>query len=142
MINRLDRLYEDKLAGLTEEIEQITDAIERSQSDQKDACEVLLALRTDILKNVSCDILGTAAEYDSTDELEFREYEGLFDDFHYDIGHGKGLGEGRVDKEKVEDGFGGMAPQEGPVGDYEVDVGATTRTWEGNRYKQPSSGYY
>lgn len=43
-------------------------------------------------------------------------YDGLFDDFHYDIGHGKGTGEGTVDL--------------GPVRDYETDQGAQAWAWE------------
>ena len=42
----------------------------------------------------------------------------MFDGFNYDIGHGKGLGEGSVDK--------GRGRDTGPVGDYEVDVGKRT----------------
>lgn len=139
MIDRLDQLYLDKIAGMEEEVDQLVAAIERAEADQKLGCEVLFALRTDIIKNIDCD--GTTSSY-TQGAIEFREYEGLFDDFHYDIGHGKGLGEGRVDREKVEDGFGGQAPSEGPVGDYEVDVGQATRSWEGNLYRQPSSGRY
>jgi len=30
----------------------------------------------------------------------------MFDDFHYDIGHGKGTGVGEVDSSLVVDGFG------------------------------------
>ena len=139
MIDRLDQLYLDKIAGMEEEITQLEAAINRAGPDQKLGCEVLFALRTDIIKNIACN--GSTATY-TQGAIEFREYEGLFDDFHYDIGHGKGLGEGRVDREKVEDGFGGQAPSEGPVGDYEVDVGQATRSWEGNLYRQPSSGRY
>lgn len=101
----------------------------------------MFALRLDILKNISCVSATETATYDTTDDLEFREYEGLFDDFHYDIGHGKGTGEGDRDNGPVIDGFGGAPPSHGPVGDYEVDVGARTRTWEGNLYAQPKGKY-
>ena len=147
MLNRMQRLFDDKVAGLRKEIDMIVDAIERSVVDHKDGCEVLFAMRLPILKNVICtytlneaDITASTgtAEYDATDALEFRMYEGMFDDFHYDIGHGKGTGEGSVDAARVRDGRSGSAPTTGPVGDYEVDVGATTRSWEGNLY---SHGY-
>ena len=143
MILRMERLLGDKLAGLDDEIEEIKQAIDRSEFDQKDVCKVLFAMRLDILKNVNCDSTvnpGTSA-YLTDDPLEFREYEGLFDDFHYDIGHGKGTGEGDRDNGPVVDGYGGAPPASGPVGDYEVDVGARTRTWEGNLYAQPKGGY-
>jgi len=143
MILRMERLLGDKLAGLSDEIEEIKQAIDRSEVDQKDVCKVLFAMRLDILRNVNCDSTtnpGTSA-YETDDPLEFREYEGLFDDFHYDIGHGKGTGEGDRDNGPVVDGYGGAPPAHGPVGDYEVDVGARTRTWEGNLYAQPKGGY-
>jgi len=140
MILRMERLLTDKLAGLNDEIEEIISAIDRSEVDQKDACDVLFALRLEILKNISCTSSPPASTYDATDVLEFREYEGLFDDFHYDIGHGKGSGEGDRDNGPVHDGFGGAPPSRGPVGDYEVDTGARTRTWEGNLYAQPRGG--
>ena len=140
MLSRIDRLYQDKVAGLTREINQIKDAIARAGVDRKDACEVLFSLRLDILKNIDCD--GTTATYDATDDLEFRHYEGMFDDFHYDIGHGKGTGEGKLDSAPVSDGYSGSQPEWGPVGDYEVDVGASTRSWEGNLYSQGGKGRY
>ena len=56
------------------------------------------AIRASIAKNITCPkdakdaaTIDTIA-YDG-DNFYFREYEGLFDDFHYDIGHGKGQGE-------------------------------------------------
>ena len=95
MLSRLQRLHEDKLAGLNAEVEEIIQAIDRAEVDQKDACEVVFALRLDILKNIVCDSATPAnTVYDATDTREFREYEGMYDDFHYDIGHGKGTGEG------------------------------------------------
>ena len=136
MIVRLERLYADKIAGLADEIEEIIRAIERSEVDRKNACEVLQAMRLEIVSDIECDaVAGTAtldADYDAN-----REYEGLFDDFHYDIGHGKGTGEGDRDNGPVRDGYGGGPGPSGPIGDYEVDVGARTRSWEGNLYAQP-----
>ena len=123
MLSRLQRLHEDKLAGLNAEVEEIIQAIDRAEVDQKDACEVVFALRLDILKNIVCDSANPVnTVYDATDTREFREYEGMYDDFHYDIGHGKGTGEG-----------GNMSSY--GAGDYEVDVGARTRTTEGSLYR-------
>ena len=132
MITRLERLADDKKAGLNDEIDEINQAIDRTEFDQKDVCTVLQALRVQILKNISCDLTtdpaNPTATYDTTDGFEFREYEGLFDDFSYDIGHGKGTGES-----------GNHYYQEAP-GDYEVDYGASTRTWEGNLHHDPGHG--
>ena len=55
---------------------------------------MLFALRADLLKNVTCETTTNTATYDTTDTAEFIEYNGLFDDFNYDIGHGKGTGTG------------------------------------------------
>ena len=55
----------------------------------------------EIAKNVFCDLTdpnNPTATYDTTDVMEFREYEGFFDDFNCDIGHGKGSGENGTDK--------------------------------------------
>jgi len=118
-------------------------AIDRAVIDHKHACRVVLAMRLDITKNIICPIddAATTASYDNTDDLEFRMYEGMFDDFHYDIGHGKGTGEGTVDAARVSDGYSGRAPRNGPVGDYETDHGAKTRTWEGSLHYERAAGY-
>jgi len=54
----------------------------------------------------------------------------LFDNFHYDIGHGKGTGEGERDSEPVQDGFSGRPSRGGRVGDWERDTGAPVRTYD------------
>ena len=56
MMVRLERLRDDKISGLADEIEELTQAINRAEVDRKDACEVLYALRTEIAKNIVCDI--------------------------------------------------------------------------------------
>jgi len=65
----------------------------------------------------------------------WRIYEGMFDDFHYDIGHGKGLGEGSVDAEPVQTGFRSGSVQASASGDRQVSVGAPVRTTEMPRYR-------
>ena len=120
LLERMDDLYLDSISGMQEEVDQIIAAIERTEVDQKHACRVLHALRTDITKNIECtlDLAATTATY-TTSSGEFAMYEGMFDNFHYDIGHGKGLGEGSIDNGKARD--------YGAVGDYEIDVGKKTR---------------
>lgn len=135
MLNRLDRLFDDKMEALLDEVNKIADAIERAVVDKKNPCDVLRALRLDLTQYITCTPdNSTPPAFDDTDPLIFREYEGLFDDFHYDIGHGKGSGEGNVDAAPVRDGRRDNAPQRGPVGDWERDTGASTRSWEGNLY--------
>ena len=59
------------------------------------------------------------AWYDNSHQaFNNRQYEGLFDNFHYDIGHGKGTGEGERDSEPVQDGYSGRPSKSGPVGDW------------------------
>lgn len=116
MIERLERLKDDKVAILKREVDQVQQALDRSVTDKKEACKVTRALRVDFIKNVICDETKptTNIKYDTTDSaIEWRIYEGLFDDFHYDIGHGKGVGEGTVDSGPVRDGFdpGRMGPR-------------------------------
>jgi len=132
MIVRLERLYSDKVAGLADEIEEIKRAIDRAEVDRKDACDVLLAVRLEIVSDIECVTATSTATLDADYDAN-REYEGLFDDFHYDIGHGKGTGEGDADSGPVRDGYGGGPGPSGPIGDFEVDVGARTRSWEDRR---------
>ena len=136
MFNRLERLFQDKQASLDSEIRQIIDAIERSEVDQKDACNVLFALRLEVLQEVTCDRTATPVSEFVGDASTWDMYEGLFDDFHYDIGHGKGTGEGSIDNGPVRDGFSGQRPARGPVGDVETDIGARTRTFEAPLYSR------
>lgn len=66
---------------------------------------------------------------------DFDMYIGLFDGFHYDIGHGKGTGEtGPLPNGNVVDGYRNRDDprQSGPVGDWERDTGASTWAWETN----------
>jgi hypothetical protein len=78
---------------------------------------------------------------------DFSIYETLFDDFHYDIGHGKGTGEGTIDHGPVVDGYTNRSdPRDfGPVGDFETDVGAQVWAYEmpGSRKSMKKGrGYY
>lgn len=95
----------------------------------------MLALRIDWLEKItlSTDLTaGTGAATYTAGDADFSCYDGLFDDFHYDIGHGKGTGEGTVDLGPVNDGYNNRADPRarGPVGDYETDVGAQAWAWE------------
>ena len=125
--NRLELYRDDLVAGLQNEVDDIKDAIERTEVDRKDACKVLRALRADILQNISCDSDATSPDfgstYDASDSFEFREYEGFFDGFHYDIGHGKGTGEGSLPGGKSKSNYNSQ------FGDYEIDVGGATRSF-------------
>lgn len=62
--------------------------------------------------------------------MNWRQYDGLYDDFHYDIGHGKGLGEGSIDSAPVNDGYDAGLPMQPARGDWETSYGAETRTYE------------
>lgn len=112
------------------EVEKITAAINRAIVDHKNPAKVLYALRIDWLVDIVIDptnnTLTTATTFD------YNIYEDIFSDFHYDIGHGKGTGEGKIDTAPIVDGFNNRSDprQTGPVGDYERDIGAQTRAWE------------
>ena len=134
MLERLERLYDDKVALLKNEETLVQNAITRSIVDRKDLCAVVGALRVDFLKNVECNLAAAGAPtYNTADaaaEGQWKVYEGLFDDFHYDIGHGKGQGTGSVDMAPVTDGFGQGSSGFGFSGDSQTTVGAPTRTFE------------
>lgn len=126
MLERLDRLHADKVVLFTNEATLVTDTMNRSVVDRKNPCNVLHSLRVDFIKNITCDEDGiTAANvvapaFDAataTADGSWRVYEGLFDDFHYDIGHGKGNGTGDVDSSLVVDGFGQGSARGGARGD-------------------------
>lgn len=138
--DRLETLRDDIIESQQIEKEKITNAISRSVIDHKNPSKVLMALRIDWLTEIDADPTGNTATY-TPDSTDFSLYDDLFNDFHYDIGHGKGTGEGRIDTAPVVDGFSSRADprQTGPVGDYERDIGAQTRAWEtpgsrGRRY--------
>jgi hypothetical protein len=61
---------------------------------------------------------------------DWRIYDNIFDDFHYDIGHGKGLGEGSISLGPVVDGYGHGHHPHGPHGDHQIQYGSPTVAWE------------
>lgn len=122
MLERLDRLHADKINLFTNEATLVNDTMVRSVVDRKNPCNVLHAIRVDFIKNITCDedLITTAPVFDAasaTADGSWRVYEGLFDDFHYDIGHGKGTGTGDVDSNLVVDGFGQGSARGGARGD-------------------------
>lgn len=127
-------MKDDIFEGLTREELKITQALDRAIVDRKHPAQVFLALRIDWLKQITVTTTlaptPTAAYTPAT--TDFSVYDGLFDDFHYDIGHGKGTGEGTVDLGPVRDGFSSRADPRarGPVGDFETDQGAQAWAWE------------
>lgn len=126
MLERLDRLHADKIVLFNNEATLVNDTMVRSVVDRKNPCNVLHALRVDFIKNITCDedrilaldnLLPVFDAASATADGSWRVYEGLFDDFHYDIGHGKGHGTGDVDSDLVVDGFGQGSARGGARGD-------------------------
>jgi hypothetical protein len=141
MLDRLEQLLEDKLAIFDREQSHVERAMDRSFVDQKDACEVLRSMRVEFTKNVMCNqisagVTSGANTIFTADSNEWRVYEGMFDDFHYDIGHGKGLGEGRVDSAQLTTGFRSGNLQATAAGDRQTSVGSATRTFEQPRNRR------
>lgn len=137
---RLDSLSSDIIEDQQIEQERILQAIQRSLVDKKNPAKVFLALKIDWMDTVVVDpttlttlpVTGTGLTQD------FSDYDGMFNDFHYDIGHGKGTGETRpLPDANVRDGYNNRRDprQTGPVGDYETDRGAKTWAWEMNGSK-------
>lgn len=115
------------------EVEKIKNAIARAITDKKNPARVLHALKIDWLSEINADPAGGVTR--NEDRRDFAIYDGLFDDFHYDIGHGKGTGETRpLPDGPAVDGYSGRRDPRatGPVGDYETDHGASAWAWEMN----------
>lgn len=74
-------------------------AINRAIVDHKDPGKVFLALKIDWLSSIELDFTAkTATNRDGVMADNFDKiYEGFLDDWFYDIGHGKGHGEGSID---------------------------------------------
>ena len=116
------------------EVEKIKNALTRALADKKNPARVLHALKIDWLREIDSDPTGTTAS-NTAARRDFSIYDGLFDDFHYDIGHGKGTGETRpLPDGPAVDGYDSRRDPRatGPVGDYETDHGASAWAWEMN----------
>jgi len=135
---RLDTLYDDIIGEQEIEVEKIKNALDRSLVDHKNVAKVFGALRIDWLNEIATDPVAFTTTPQPT-VRDFDSYLGLFDDFHYDIGHGKGTGEtAPLPTGPAVDGYRNRNDprQTGPVGDWERDNGAKTWAYEmnGSRY--------
>lgn len=94
---RLDALFDDIIEEQAIEVERIENAIDRAIIDKKNLNKVFLALKIDWLDILLVDVtnadLSTAPTRPAGLTQDFSDYDGMFNDFHYDIGHGKGTGE-------------------------------------------------
>jgi len=135
LIFRLDSFRIDVESALSDEIEEIRAMVTRSTFDKKHPCKVIAALRLPYLIDyINCpftDSLNAATELTPAPETTFAEYDTLFDDFHYDIGHGKGTGTGSANLAPIQDGFGpGYGPARGRNGDFQRQQGMASHVWE------------
>ena len=128
---RLDELRKDIVEEQATEVIRIKAALNRAVFDHKLVGNVFHALKIDWLKELD---VNTAARTvtPTASSRDFTLYESIFDDFHYDIGHGKGTHEGDIDHGPVVDGYTNRSDRRptGPVGDYETDVGAQAWAYE------------
>jgi hypothetical protein len=140
LVFRLESFAEDIKNALDEDVMLINDALNRALVDQKQICKVLNSMRIDWLRTINCattdtltgiglDEAGILSVTENSTLRNFSEYITLFDDFHYDIGHGKGLGEGSVDFAPVTDGFRNGRDNR-VYGDSQTQYGAPTVAWE------------
>jgi len=136
---RLDSLRSDIIEEQDTEVIRIKAALGRALVDHKSVGRVFHALKIDWLKELDVDttnfnngVDGAQTVAADVDVRDFTMYESIFDDFHYDIGHGKGTGEGTIDNGPVVDGYANRRDPRptGPVGDYETDVGAQAWAYE------------
>jgi hypothetical protein len=133
---RLDQLRDDAHTERNTERDMIVNPLNRAIVDRKNVAKVFHALRIDWLREIDVsqdDAANTIATV--AGRRDFTIYDGLFDNFHYDIGHGKGTGEtAPLPDGPANDGYRNRKDprQTGPVGDYEHDQGAKTWAWEMN----------
>lgn len=135
---RLDQFADDLTSSFQEEADMIKNAISRSFLDRKHPCKVLAALRIDWLqKKITCGFATT--DPDTITEILVNDadlpkiygmYDDLFSNFHYDIGHGKGTGEGSLDMAPVNDGYNKGKSSGKVQGDRQTQYGQKTGVWE------------
>lgn len=156
LLFRLESFADDIKAVFDDEISQIGQAVQRAQVDHKNPCAVLFALRINWLSEIEgCDAgfrgvtngaiatewpgyngagtppLPSLSTTLSSDPASiWGEYDTIFSDFHYDIGHGKATGSGSIDSAPIVDGFRNGNLQASARGDRQVQVGAPTHVWE------------
>ena len=142
---RLDQLRDDIVSEMNTERDMIVNALNRAIVDRKNVAKVFHALRIDWLREIDVSQDDAANTVNLiAGRRDFTIYDGLFDNFHYDIGHGKGTGEtAPLPDGPAVDGYRNRKDprQTGPVGDYEVDQGAKTWAWETNGSVQRGYGY-
>lgn len=127
LITRLDFFEADIVSALADDILDLNFMLQRAVVDRKQPCKVMNALRLKWFQDqFQCDILLTAvtiaenvADPVAVNE-QFEDYDNIFNDFHYDIGHGKGTGVGAVNGDAVMDGFGAGYGGQGPRGDSQT----------------------
>jgi len=129
LITRIDFFEADIKSVLADEIADLGFMLQRAVVDRKQPCKVMNALRLKYFQEqYTCPIIVDAATTAAAiiafpkqaSEL-FADYDNIFNDFHYDIGHGKGTGTGAVNGDAVTDGFnGGLGGQGGARGDRQT----------------------
>jgi hypothetical protein len=137
LIFRLESFAEDINFGFDDELAYLNNALQRAVIDHKQVCQVLLAFRLDWVDSINCDPswIGIGAAPATPAQVlapvyDWKEYNNIFSDFHYDIGHGKGLGEGSINSAPVTDGFRSGNLAAAPRGDRQTQIGAPTIAWE------------
>lgn len=96
MIKRLRRLADDMQEGLDEERDFVQQALHQASLDRKPVYDVLQALRLDWLCGIgqSCDHEENCTYTHMNGAIDMEYMRSFFDNFHYDIGHNKGVGAG------------------------------------------------
>jgi hypothetical protein len=133
LVYRLDYFKLDLETAFNNEAFEINDMIARAVIDKKHPCKVISALRIEWISGYFSCTLDNAVIVTvlATADQGLDIYDSVFDDFHYDIGHGKGHGVGAVDAAPVTDGFGpGPAPPQAVRGDFQTQQGMRTHAWE------------
>jgi len=129
LITRLDFFEADIVSALKDDSDDLKLMVNRAVVDRKQPCKVLNALRLKYFQDkFQCPIAlninaipSTATDITDIEVADqFADYDNIFNDFHYDIGHGKGTGVGAVNGDAIVDGFGAGFGGSGPRGDSQT----------------------
>lgn len=128
LITRIDFFEADIKSVLSDEIADLGFMLQRAIVDRKQPCKVMNSLRIKYFQDqytcpIAADATATAAVIIGTPNTAgelFSDYDNIFNDFHYDIGHGKGTGTGAVNGDAVTDGFRGGSGGQGGRGDRQT----------------------
>ena len=90
MCSKLDAHYGDILKDLRNEATLLKNAMDRAIVDHKVLNKTLYSLRIPWVSGISINEALGSVNF-NTNTFDKTEYDGMFDSYHYDVGHGWAL---------------------------------------------------